>query len=343
MSDPIIEEIKQLNRETAALMKEGKEEMKEWRKIMEDNAKESAQDMKELRRIMEEGAQDVNETRKIMKEAAKDIKDLGKIVKEFSKQFGRYTKNEADGIEDETNRMLIKFLLATFPEYNIFKLDGWKTLQSPMIEDRKLSRNERSITEFDGLYVVSKDNDIYFLNSSLVSGDFQKNSNGDTTKHFLILEAKHALTTALVDNKIKQMIEFQKYMELSYDPDKHTMEFRETLKDYKLSQFVGKHIYLFFASPLITMDTQNHIINNAQSWYKQGLIVGFMVPEGNRYGSIKWAGPDGTMLDKRLTVTGELVITRKGGKKKSKKKAMTRPASAKEKKKSKCIKPCESA
>jgi hypothetical protein len=308
MSDPIIEEIKKLNMETAALMREG--------------------------------AQDVDETRKIMKEAAKDIKELGKTVKEFSKQFGRYTKNEADGIEDETNRMLIKFLLATFSDYNIFKLDGWKTLQSPMIEDRKLSRNEKSITEFDGLYVVSKDNDIYFLNSSLVSGDFKRNSNGDTTKHFLILEAKHALTVALVDNKIKQMIEFQNYMKLPYDPEKHTMEFRETLKDYKLSQFVGKHIYLFFASPLITMDTQNHIINNAQSWYKQGLIVGFMVPEGNRYGSIKWAGPDGTMLDKSLTVTGQLVIAPKGGKKKSK--TRTRPASAKEKK-SKCIKPCDSA
>lgn len=272
MTDPIIEEIKQLNRETAALMKEG------------------AQDMKELRKMM----------------------------KEFSKSFGGYTKNEADGIEDETNRMLFKFLLATFPEYNIFKINAWKTLQSPLIRDMKAARNESSITEFDGLYIVSKNKDYYV--DSLVSGDFKTNFTGMdvNANNFVILEAKHALSNALVDNKIKQIVEFQKYMQISYDPKVHTIEFKKKLDVYELIKFAGKTIYLFFASPYITVETQQYITSNASVWLKNfNIRVGFMVPEGNRYGSIKWFGPNEDMSVESL-ISIQRVIIGRGCKKKAK-------------------------
>lgn len=266
-----------------------------------------------IKDLANETKQNQRENQAMLRENQKLFRETQVLVKDLAKSFGGYTKNEADGIEDETNRLLYKFLVANFGNhYNIFKLNAWKTLQSEKIEDMK-NVNEKSITEFDGLYVLSKDDDYYV--DKLLSRKTTLSKSKE--KYFVILESKHLIDRARVDKKIEQIKEFQRLLRTEYIPGEHTIEFKKKRDNYEIGGF-DQTMYLFFASPHITRDTQQYLVDNANAWFDSSkLRVGFLVPEGNRYGQIKWFGDGDKLSSQSLQTTERVGIGMSGGKRKT--------------------------
>lgn len=265
----------------------------------------------EVRTLMKEIGVLNKETAAINKETAAYIKETQKLQKETNYVLNGYIKNEATAIEVEVNKKVANFLKRKFLNYNIFSKEHWKTLQKNKIVDvnNKL-RDKNSITEFDGLFVVSNDPDYFSDNwlHRMSSANTKKNNNKKQT-HFIVVESKHALDAEKVNRKIAQMIEFQKYIVESANPDPkiHTKEYRNKIVSHYLPEFIGMDLYLIFASPYLSDSCKDYIKNNALFWLEKHKIhVAYMKPSGNRY-SIAWI--DDNFVEKTNVNTTGLVVT----------------------------------
>lgn len=256
------------------------------------------QGINEIREVNKDSAEIAKEAHILAKEAhiiAKEAHILGKetkaLLKELGQNIGGYTKNEADSIEYEVNAKIAKYLVRKYSNHNVFELD-WKILQKNTIAAMQ-NRDERVITDFDGLFLIS--NDPTYDTDTLIS-DLKSNLSG-TENQFVVVEAKHDIDQRKVDKKIKQMVEFQKYINdaKAFSQFVHTQEFKRKIDFYSLDK-VEPNIHFIFASPHIPKTCVDYIRSRAESWKSQGINVAIMLPTGNRYG-IAWAETQFTYED----------------------------------------------
>lgn len=279
----------------------------------------------ELRQLMKEildiSKQSSKETANDIKEIRKLQKETEKLLKETNYTLNGYTKNEATAIEEEVNIKVSNLLKRKFSNFNIYSVDTWKTLQKNKITDMDNKvRDKKSITEFDGLFIVSNDPEYYsdnLIHKMSNASIFQNTNTGKLTqKQFVVVESKHDLDFGKVNHKISQMITFKNYIEESLNPDPkiYTKEFIKRANFHELPGFIGSDLYLIFASPYIPNSCIDMIKANAISWVQNHRIhVGFMRPSGNRY-NIAWV--DDNFAEKsNVNTTGLMLLSKTGGKK----------------------------
>ncbi len=220
-------------------------------------------------------------------------KETDKRIENLSIQISGYTFAEGKSIEEEVERKVPKYLKRKFVNYSIFKVhDDWRYLQKNKIDEVNHSkcRDERSITEFDGLYIISNDKD-YEIGSQCIQNKANLNSNVvSKTYRFVVVEAKHTLNIKKVNTKIKQIKEFQEYIAESIHSNDsvYTKEFKNKVLLYQLSLFINQPIYIIFASPHIETDCVQYIKNEANSLMDDGISLAYMTSSGNKY-SISFA------------------------------------------------------
>jgi hypothetical protein len=209
------------------------------------------------------------------------------IFRMFSEMYDRDHK-----MADKT-----RLLLATFPEYNIFKKYSPKTIHSPFIQNTNHVYNKDLIVKFDDFYIVSKEENYYIGDLIYGHSTFKTGFSGADvgSNNFVILQYEYT------DDKIKEIVEFQHYLQTPYDSKCHTLEFKHASSVWEISKCVGQTIYLFFASSKLTLENQQYIDSHASMWFeKHNIRVGYMVPEEGVYDgfvSLKWFGSGGEMLE----------------------------------------------
>jgi hypothetical protein len=199
-----------------------------------------------------------------------------------------YIKNEADLIENEINGYIEEFLQndSRFRYFNIFKVDKWEYLNIPFLNKEKpdiyINKKDHPITEFDGLFIMTTDDNYYVDN---IIRRKEETSNYKILQ-FIVVEGKHSISKEDIDTKIKQMIKFQDYLRVAREKDNYTnltREFQKKIIDYSLDEF-DNHIILYFGSEDMDIQKENKIKNTAQFWNDTyDIEVGYLKPSGNRY------------------------------------------------------------
>jgi hypothetical protein len=281
----------------------------------------SSADWEEIRKINKETAAINKETAAINKETANMIKDVDKQLKLLEKLVHGYIGNDAKAIEEEGNTTFAKYLQRKFQKCNIYKCTGWKTLQDNMQpkSGTKVQANESSITEFDGLYVVSQ-NSAYFADD-YIQKPYNPELVGSGPTFFVVLEAKHHITASKVNDKVAQMLKFKKYISDSsqYNPSVHTKEYLNKIVRYSLTEVTSDIIHIVFTSPYLTTECVEYIKQNYDQWIKQGVYVSYMKPAGNTY-FIAWG--DTGFKDEDVVCISQLKLKSVSG---GRKNAVTKP------------------
>ncbi len=209
-------------------------------------------------------------------------------LEQLFEKFG-YTDKEETKTKDAIEKQIPRYLRKKFPDSNIYKVhNDWRRLQRNKIDEvnKCKNRDERSITDFDGLYIVSND-DAYEIGVELVYNDAKRNNTLPKTYFLVVVEAKHGLTTTKVNKKIEQIKEFQNYIKesLNFLEDIYTKEYKDKVYVFQLQHFIDGPIYLIFASPHMDEDCIQYIKNASG---EHNISLAYMVPTGNRY-SISFA------------------------------------------------------
>jgi hypothetical protein len=272
---------------------EGKADREADRKAREAERKEDRAERKEDRAERNEDRAERNKADREYERLRKEVKEE---LKKLSIHVNGFIGAEGKSIEEEVDKKVPKYLKRKFSNCNIYKVhDDWQHLQKNQIDEIKniKNRHEKSITEFDGLYIVSNDVN-YEIGSPLVHQGAKINTNTSSKQYiFVVVEAKYNLNTTKVNTKIAQIKTFQEYIAQSVNSEEniYTKEFKDKVYLYQLPLFINQPIYLIFASPHMDSHCIENIKNEASSLMDNGISTAYMIPTGNRY-SISFADED---------------------------------------------------
>lgn len=221
------------------------------------------------------------------KKAVVEIRDNTQKIKE---SISSYIKNESELIENEMNQYMVQYLGKDrrFLGYAIYDLTKiWSRLYLPDVDPEKPNKyvNKKDITEFDGLYVLTSD-DNYVPDVDVFNPIREKGVGTNTKKEtfFLVLEAKHSITNNDINTKIEQMRKFQDYIRKAKTniPDA-TEEYKRKIKNYKLAQ-VDTKLILVFGSDNMGENQETKIKKEADTWKSEyDITVNYLKPCGEKY------------------------------------------------------------
>jgi mRNA-degrading endonuclease YafQ of YafQ-DinJ toxin-antitoxin module len=244
----------------------------------------------EQRKIAEENNKSIARFEKTATEVITEMRDNTKQIK---KSIASYIKNESDMVENEINQYVIQYLKKDkrFAKYTIYDLTGkWKFLYTPTISNDKPDKriNKKPITEFDGLFILTTDDDFFVDESAaiLVRQPLRsQNASAPKTTFFCVVEAKHSITNKDINEKMNKFKEFQEYV-LSCRQDNltnRTEEYYKTKVRYSL-QKLSTELIVIFGSDDMGANQETKIRNEADSWKRDfNISVSFLKPSGDRY------------------------------------------------------------
>jgi hypothetical protein len=276
----------------------------------------------ELRKMMKENIVDSIKHRIFITE---NMREQTSSIRSMNKTINGYIKNEANIIEDEVNESLIPYFKKDeqFANYNIFELTKeWGYLNIPTIDPEYPTNyfaNNKLITEFDGLYVISNDRTFFLSDKYKRIKTMQKETN-PVFKKFVVVEAKHSITTKDITRKIEQIQKFQNYLKIDPGLPGLTDDFKRKQDYYKLNEF-SDEIILIFGSEHFAKTDIDYIKKMYKEWIKLNIYVSYIQLSGDRYelhnydvNSSGFKANNLIYADK--VITSGLNITRAGGKRK---------------------------
>ena len=211
--------------------------------------------------------------------------------------ISKYVRHREDFIEYKINKYIRTYLKKhrKFIGYNVFDLTNkWTSLNKPTIDpkypnDKYQNRTERSITIFDGLYIITNDLDYYpsFFENNMIRMTYKPNVElqQPKIKQFMVIEAEVNLTIDEITKKVEEMIKFLDYIKLmSYvtDSSNLTLEYIYQCKRMFINEF-KREILLVFGSENMNEELTSYIKNNYESWYKNGINVSYTQFVGDHY------------------------------------------------------------
>ena len=167
-------------------------------------------------------------------------------------RFEDFISNETVGIEQEIAAKVKLTLQELYPGFRI--LEPLKMF--PEMEYFYVPNGAATITQFDGLYIVTSDPTFDLPEHRL---DLTKTSDSKTV--LIIVEAKHALTGKQCRWKIEQVVKIQDAFQLARDidngvtdPSTVTPSFLARMNTFRYSDF-SPEILLFVGGPQIKLGT----------------------------------------------------------------------------------------
>jgi hypothetical protein len=180
-----------------------------------------------------------------------------------------FVQNESLTIESEMTCKARSALRNMYPGYTIFE----PLPMFPELQHFYVPENGQVITEFDGLFIVT-DDPTYALPVQAVENPLTTEK--DTYKtFFVVVEAKHALTSKSFRFKIEQIVKIQQAFKLARDirdglvsPDAVTPSFLWRMSTFRYADF-EEEVHLFIGGPLIKSGTLEYITGIARQLWKE--------------------------------------------------------------------------
>ena len=214
-----------------------------------------------------------------------------------------YKDKDAKSIEREVNQQVVKMLQLMYQGYHIIDV---------LALDRSLEhfyppRVPQALTEFDGFYVVTNDDSYNLVETPYAkSGPYRQKTDGAKII-WVIVEAKHDITTTRVNKKLTQIVKIQEILETARKlrvgiDDEDTKDIPDAFvsRSHYLEYYnMEPEINLIFGGPYLEVSAENHIKRlGTQLWKDPKPIklsntkiipqvypirTSLFVPQGNRY------------------------------------------------------------
>jgi hypothetical protein len=214
-----------------------------------------------------------------------------------------YQDKDAKSIEREVNQQVVKMLQRMYEGYHV--IDVLSLDKS--LEHFYLPSVPEELTQFDGFYVVTNDDSYNLVTEPYtMTGRYRQKPAGSKII-WVIVEAKHDITTKRVNRKLNQIVKIQKALETARKLRDGVVD--EDTRDIPLA-FVNRSIYLEYynmepeihlvlGGPYLEKSAEDHIKHiGKQLWNDPKPIkvsntniipqiypirTSLFVPQGNRY------------------------------------------------------------
>lgn len=266
-----------------------------------DTSEKIVQLLKLSENVLESVNKIVSESEKDRIEARESRKDMDKFnrimiqeirdsTKSINKVISGYINNESNLIEKEINGYIRNYLEndSKFNNFTIFDISSsWRLLKENKIEKDPFV-NKQTITDFDGIFILSSDDNyapLAISDKTVVRSKNKNNNNSQSKiKKFLIVEAKHCLDNTQLNKKISQIERFQEYLKESHtiDKEKFTIEYKNKVISYKLNEF-ETDIILIFGSEDMGENQIELLKEKGESLREKKIEIGYLKPSGKRY------------------------------------------------------------
>lgn len=229
------------------------------------------------------------QTGKYLAQAGSNINDANKLLKTNQKQMENIQKKyhkiwayidaEAKSVEEEISDLVRKELQKNLaPSWKIY--EPFDAQYAPNFKHISFHDRNEHITEFDGLFIMSDDQDFEMV----YRDDYE---NVASKYRMVIIEAKHNLKVAHIRTKIEQIKKIQQLFEFAKslqqgDAIPCTPLFKQMVKAYKLYAF-SPDITLYFGGPNLDRSVVDFIKNEASDYQGAHITVHIVQPSGNRY------------------------------------------------------------
>ena len=224
------------------------------------------------------------------------VKNQGKTIDNHE----AYQKKDAASVERDVNNFLVKMLQLKYPGYHVLNVlesyPSYKHFYEPNATD--------SLTEFDGLYVVTND-DSYNLLAERPSNSSFRTKSKSSKIIFVIVEAKHDVTTKRINRKIRQIVKIQEAFETARNIRSGNANTKGMKKDFLQRNYQAEYynmeeeILFVIGGPYLEPNAEEHIKRIGRKLWKEPETIRLadrsvieqkypirtclMIPNGNRY------------------------------------------------------------
>ena len=277
---------------------------------------EMRKDREYLRKDIEQREKDRAKIQEYMTDMKKNIEQQTTSITAFVKKLGGFIDVESKIIEEEINERMETHIKTSpqFAKYFVYKPD-WKFLNEQTIDSTSGNeyKNNKQITEFDGLYIVSSTENKNFgsLIRSKHSNQARKVNSARQERFFIVVEGKHEMTNKRISHKLEKMKLFQKYIQESQNVThvkSCTKQYQTNVEQYQLHTFSNK-IYLYFGGPYVTDTVKTHLQEIYNEYSTIDIIINMMRPQGKRYVMYDFDETKKEFIKKNVSYTNKLTIS----------------------------------